>query len=168
MNPKMIAKQIIDFNKATFDHAFDTIALLQNNSEDMVGIFLEKATFFPPEGKKVITECLDSCKKGRKDFKTSVDDSFKIVEDLFVGAANTMGFSIYGLVEKTDQSLREVTSEIKKASVEVMDKSIQTIANVADKALKQTVAVKKGKVIEGKPGLGISKATRKTVKTVKK
>ena len=168
MNPKMIAKQIIDFNKATFDHAFETITVLQNYSEKMVGIYLEKATFFPPEGKKVIVGCLELSKKGRKDFKTSVDDSFKTLEDLFVGAANTMGFSIYGLVEKTDQSLREVTNEIKKASVEVMDKSIQTIANVADKALKQTVAVKKGKVIEGKPGLGISKATRKTVKTVKK
>ena len=168
MNPKMIAKQIIDFNKATFDHTFDTITVLQNHSEKMVGSFLGKTTFFHPEGKKVIAECLESYKKGREDFKTSVDDSLKIVEDLFVGAANTMGFSIYGLVEKTDQSLREVTNEIKKASVEVMDKSIQTIANIADKALKQTVAVKKGKVIEGKPGLGISKATRKTVKTVKK
>lgn len=168
MNPKMIAKQIIDFNKATFDHAFDTITVLQNHSEKTVGIFLEKATFFPPEGEKVIAECLESYKKGRKDFKTSVDDSFKIVEDLFVGAANTMGFSIYGLVEKMDQSLREVTNEIKKASVEVMDKSIQTMANVADKTLKQTVAVKKGKIIEGKPGPGITKAIRKTAKTVKK
>ena len=168
MNPKIIAKQIIDISKATFDHAFDTITLLQNNSEEMVGIFLEKATFFSPEGKKVIAECLDSYKKGRKDFKTSVDDSFKIVEDLFVGAANAMGFSIYGLVEKTDQSLREVTNEIKKASVQVMDKSIQTMANVADKALKQTVAVKKEKVIEDKPGPGKTKAIRRTVTTVKK
>lgn len=168
MNPQMIAKQIIDFNKATFDNTFDTITLLQNHSEKMVGLFLEKATFFPPEGKKVIAEWMESYKKGRKDFKVSVDDSFKNVEDFFIGSVNVMGLSINGLMGKTDSCLSEFTDEIKKASVEVVDKSIQTVATVADEAVKQPVAMKKKTVIEGKSGTRIVKAVSKTAKAVKK
>ena len=154
MHPKMIAKQIIDFNKATFDNTFDALTALQDHSEKMVRLFLEKASLFPPEGKKVITEWVEAYKKGRKDFKESVDDSFKTVDDFFIGWANEMGFSIYGLMEKTDQSVREVTEKIKKASIEVVDKSIQSIAIVAAKAKKQNTIVKKKTVIAGKPGTG--------------
>ena len=159
MNPKMIAKQVIDFNKATFDNTFDTITVLQNHSEKMVGLFLEKATLFPPEGKKVMAEWMESYKKGRIDFKTSVDDRFKTVEDFFVGAANVTGFSIYGLMEKTGPSWREVTDEVKKIPVETVNKSIPTVA---------TAAVKKETAVKGKSGAGIAKSVRRTVKTVKK
>jgi polyhydroxyalkanoate synthesis regulator phasin len=144
MHPKMIAKQIIDFNKASFDHTFDTLTVLQDHTEKMVELFLERATIFPEEGKKVITDWVKVYKKGREDFKSSVDDSFKYVEDFFVNAANNMGFSMYGIVERTDQSLRDVTDKIKKASVEVVDKSIQTMATIADKtARKQITSVSK-------------------------
>lgn len=90
MHSKIIAKQIIDFNKAAFDSTFDAITALQDHSEKMVKLFLEKASFFPPEGKKVITEWMDAYKKGKKDFRESVDDSFKIVEDYFVDSANAI------------------------------------------------------------------------------
>ena len=45
MHPKMIAKQIIDFNKATFDNTFDALTALQDHSEKMVRLFLEKANY---------------------------------------------------------------------------------------------------------------------------
>lgn len=168
MHLKMIAKQIIDFNKATFDNTFDTITALQDHSEKMVRLFLEKASLFPPEGKKVIAEWMEIYKEGKKDFKKSVDNSFKTVEDFFVDSANAMGFSIYGLIEKTDQSVEEVTDKIKKASIEVVDKSIQPIAIVADKAVKQGTIAKKETVAKGKTGTFSAKAVRKTAKPVKK
>jgi hypothetical protein len=168
MHPKMIAKQIIDFNKAAFDNTFDTITALEDHSEKMVRLFLEKASLFPPEGKKVITEWMEAYKKGKKDFKESVNDRFKSVEDFFVDSANAMGFSDYGLIGKTDQSVGEVTDKIKKASIEVVDKSLQTSAIVAHKTLKQKTITKKEKVVEGKSGAGSSKAVRKVVKPVKK
>ena len=168
MHPKMIAKQIIDFNKATFDNTFDTITAIQDHSEKMVRLFLEKASFFPPEGKKVITEWMDAYKKGKRDFKESVDDSFKTVEDYFVNSANAMGFSIYGLIEKMDKSVGEVTDKIKKASIEVVDKTIQTRAIIADKTLNQNKIAKKEMVVGGKSGTGSAKAVRKAAKPVKK
>ncbi len=168
MYPKIIAKQIIDFNKAAFDNTFDTITALQDHSERMVNLFLEKASLFPPEGKKVIAEWVEAYKKGKKDFKESVDDSFKTVEGYFVDSVNAMGFSGHGLLEKMDQSVEEVTDKIKKASNEIVDKFIQTSEIVSDKTMKQNTIAKKKKVIAGKNGAGSAKPAFKDVKPVKK
>lgn len=87
MENKTIARQIIDFNKATFDNTFDAVTILQSHSEKMVNIFLEKATFFPEEGKKAITEWIESYKKGRNDYKAVVEEGFKSVENWFAHSA---------------------------------------------------------------------------------
>ena len=169
MHPKNIAQQVIDFNKATFDNTFDTITALQDHSEKMVNIFLEKASLFPPEGKKVITEWIEAYKKGQKDFKKSVDDGFKTVEDYFVDSANAKGFSVYGKAEKMDESGGEVAAKIQQISNKIVDKSIQTGATVSDKkTLKQSVIAKKKKVVAGKTGGGFAKAAGKVVKPIKK
>ena len=147
MHPQMIAKQIIDYNKATFDNTFDTIKVLQDHAEKTVELFLGKANLFPEEGKKVIIDWVKTYKKGREDFKSAVDDSFKTVESFSVDAANMLGYSLYGMIEKTDQSFRDVTHKIKKASVEVVDKSIQTMAVIADKAMLNRQIVGKAKAV---------------------
>ncbi len=168
MNPKIIAQRVIDFNKATFDNTFDTITALQDHSEKMVNLFLENASLFPPDGKKVIAEWIAAYKQGQKDFKKSVDDSFKTVEDYFVDSANSMGFSICIPREKMDQSVGGVTDNLKKATNKIVDKSMPTRAIVADKYLKQNIIVKKKKVVAGKTGVGIVKAARTVVKPIKK
>jgi hypothetical protein len=168
MENKLIAKQIIDFNKTTFDNTFDAITVLQDQSEKMVNLFLQKASFFPPEGKKVIVEWMEAYKKGKKDFKQSVDDSFKTVEGFFVNLANARSFPIYGMIEKMDQSVKGVTNDIKKSQVEFVDKSIQAIATAADKDVKQNTIRKKKTIVEGKSGTGSAGPVRKTIKPVKK
>jgi polyhydroxyalkanoate synthesis regulator phasin len=150
MHPQMIAKQIIDFNKAAFDNTFDTIKILQDNTEKTVKEFVEKATFFPDEGKKVIIDWVETCKKGRTDFKSAIDDNFKTVENIFVGAANLVGQSLYGMAEKTDKSLRDVTHKIRKASVAVVDKSIQTLTVVADSTMLNKPIISQDKTINKK------------------
>jgi polyhydroxyalkanoate synthesis regulator phasin len=150
MHPQMIAKQIIDFNKAAFDNTFDTIKILQDNTEKTVKEFVEKATFFPDEGKKVIIDWVETCKKGRTDFKSAVDDSFKTVENIFVDSANLLGSSLYGMAEKTDKSLRDVTHKIRKASVAVVDKSIQTLTVVADSTMLNKPIISQDKTINKK------------------
>jgi polyhydroxyalkanoate synthesis regulator phasin len=147
MHPQMIAKQIIDFNKAAFDNTFDTIKILQESMEKTVKEFTEKADMFPDEGKKVIIDWVETCKKGRTDFKSAIDDNFKTVENIFVDAANLVGYSLYGMAEKTDQSLRDVTHKIKKASVAVVDKSIQTLTAVTDKSLLNRAVISQNKTI---------------------
>jgi hypothetical protein len=86
MDTQKMAKQMIDFHKATFDNTFNAMVMLQDQTEKMVGTFLEQATWLPEEGKRVIDEWLGAYKKGREDFKKLVDDNFTKVEDFFAGA----------------------------------------------------------------------------------
>jgi polyhydroxyalkanoate synthesis regulator phasin len=86
MEPLKMAKQMIDFNKATFDNTFDAMVLLQEQTEKMFSTFMAQATFLPEEGKKMLSEWVQSFKKGREDFKKSVDESFGKVETYFAEA----------------------------------------------------------------------------------
>jgi hypothetical protein len=168
VHPKTIAKQIIDFNKANFDSAFNAIIILQDHSEKMVEIFLEKATLFPTEGKKVITEWLESYKEGNKDFKDVVDNSFKTVEDYFVSAANAMDFPACGFANQGAQALRNVTAQVKRTAEKIPDKSVQEIAAVPAIAAKRNVALRKETGVTGKPTTGAAAVIHKTPKTGQK
>ena len=83
MEPVKIAKQMIDFQKATFDNTFSAMILLQEQAEGMANTLLDQATWMPEEGKKAINNWVGAYKKGREDFKKGVDESFKRVEDFF-------------------------------------------------------------------------------------
>ncbi|MCU0574785.1 MAG: hypothetical protein MUC41_17605 [Syntrophobacteraceae bacterium] len=82
-----MAKQMIEFNKATFDNSFSSMVLLQEQSEKMVRAFLDQSTWLPEEGKKVLNEWVASYKKGREEFKKMVDESYKKVDDYFADAS---------------------------------------------------------------------------------
>jgi polyhydroxyalkanoate synthesis regulator phasin len=83
MEPKQIAKQMIDFNKTAFDNSFEAMAVLQDQTEKMVNAIIEQNTLIPEEGKKAVSDWIKSYKKGRNDFKTAADESFKKVESFF-------------------------------------------------------------------------------------
>jgi hypothetical protein len=87
MEPLKMAKQMIDFQKATFDNTFNAMVLLQEQTERMVQTMMEQATFIPEEGKKMLGEWVQTYKKGREEFKKAVDDSFSKVEAYFAEAA---------------------------------------------------------------------------------
>ncbi len=83
MEQSKIAKQMIDFQKATFDNTFNAMTMLQDQTEKMVNMFLEQATWLPDHGKKALNEWVQAFKKGREDFKKAVDESFRKVDDFF-------------------------------------------------------------------------------------
>jgi hypothetical protein len=85
MEQGKIAKQMIDFHKATFDNTFNAMSILQEQTERMVAMFLEQSPWVPEDGRKAINEWVKTYKKGRADFKTTVDVSFKKVDDFFSG-----------------------------------------------------------------------------------
>jgi polyhydroxyalkanoate synthesis regulator phasin len=85
MDPKQIAKQMIQFTKTTFDNTFDAITVLQEQTEKLIGTYLEQAPIIPAEGKKAITDWMKAYKKGREELKTAVDDNYKKVEEFFTG-----------------------------------------------------------------------------------
>ena len=83
MDSSKIAKQMIDFQKTTFDNTFNAMVLLQEQAETMANTVLDQATWMPEEGRKAINDWVKAYKKGREEFKKVVDDNFKKVEDFF-------------------------------------------------------------------------------------
>ena len=80
MDQKQIFKQVIDFNKATFENTYNAVVLLQDQAERMTTTVLEQATWMPEEGKKAVNEWVKAYKKGRDDLKKSVDHGFEQAE----------------------------------------------------------------------------------------
>ena len=88
MEPKQVAKQMIQFNKAAFDNTFSAMTVLQEQMEKMVNNYLEQSPWMPAEGKKAITDWIKAYKQGREEFKANVDDNYRKVEEYFSGADN--------------------------------------------------------------------------------
>lgn len=82
-----IAKQMLDFYKSTFDNTFNALSVVQEQTEKMVNMFLEQVPLMPEEGKTAVNEWVMAYKKGRSDFKSTVDESFKKVQSFFEMAA---------------------------------------------------------------------------------
>ena len=89
MEPAVIAKQMIDFNKTTFDNAFHSMVMLQEQTEKMVNTLWQQTPWLPEDGKKVLDQWVKLYKKGRDDFKKAVDQNFKKAEALFVETGKT-------------------------------------------------------------------------------
>lgn len=83
MDQKQIVKQMVDFNKATLDNAFNAINLVQEQTERLGQSTLDQATWIPEEGKKVINDLIAAYKKGRDELKKNIDDAFVKVEEYF-------------------------------------------------------------------------------------
>jgi polyhydroxyalkanoate synthesis regulator phasin len=83
MEPKQIAKQMVDFNKTAFDNSFEAMAVIQDQTEKMVNTMMQQTAFFPEEGKKLIGDWIKTYKKGREEFKAAADENFKKVESYF-------------------------------------------------------------------------------------
>lgn len=89
MEPKKIAKQMIDFQKTTFNNTHNAMIMLQEQTEKMSSMLLNQATGLPEEGKKAIKEWVKAYKKGREDYKKAIDESFEKVEDFFEDTEKT-------------------------------------------------------------------------------
>ncbi len=83
MDQAKFTKQMLDFNKTTFENTFNAMVLLQDQTEKMMAAFMEQATWIPGEGRKAIDDWVDSLKKGRGEFKKVMEDSFSKVEACF-------------------------------------------------------------------------------------
>jgi hypothetical protein len=83
MDNKLIAKQLVEFHKSTFDNTFNSLGILQEQTERMVNTFLQQATWLPAEGKDAVKNWVNIYKKGRIDFKEAAEKNYKKVEEYF-------------------------------------------------------------------------------------
>jgi hypothetical protein len=83
MDQKGMIKQVIDFQKNTFNNSFNAIVMLQEQSEKMIDSLMSQAPWVTQDFKKAMGDWISTYKKGREEFKHSVDENFKRVEDYF-------------------------------------------------------------------------------------
>jgi polyhydroxyalkanoate synthesis regulator phasin len=83
MEQQKMFKQMMEFQKSTFDNSFNALSNLQEQAESMVEMFTNQAPWLPEEGKKVIKDWIKTYQKGRDDFKKAVDANYKKVEEFF-------------------------------------------------------------------------------------
>jgi len=76
---KNMFKQMIDFNKTTYENAFKNMNILQEQMEKAINLYIDQAPM-SEEGKKAAKEWASMYKKGYEDFKKLVDDNLKKME----------------------------------------------------------------------------------------
>ena len=83
MDQQQMFKQMMEFQKTTFDNSFSAMSKLQEQGEAMVQTFVDQAPWLPEDGKKVIKDWVKAYQKGREDFKKHVDANYKKVQEFF-------------------------------------------------------------------------------------
>ncbi|MGD9120922.1 MAG: hypothetical protein PVG59_09585 [Desulfobacterales bacterium] len=82
MDQSQFAKQMLDFQKTTFDNVYNSMLMLQDHTEKLTGTVFEQATWFPEESSRLVTQWIEIFKKGRNEYKLAVDDIFTRIDDL--------------------------------------------------------------------------------------
>ncbi len=82
MDSSWIAKQMIDFQKTTFDNMYNSMVMLQDHTEKCANTLFEQATWIPEESSRVVAQWTEILKKGRHDFKCAMDDFFTKLDEL--------------------------------------------------------------------------------------
>jgi hypothetical protein len=83
MQPTDFVKQIVDYQKVTFNSTFNTLVRLQDQTENLTATFLEKTLGIPQESREAYSQWLSACKKGREEIKNAIDKNFSTIEDFF-------------------------------------------------------------------------------------
>ena len=86
MDHRQTVKQILDFNKSTFDSVFNTVSTLQDETESFISRFMEKSNLITPDGKKIIGRMSDAYRKGRSDLRSIADEGYKKAYEYFAPA----------------------------------------------------------------------------------
>lgn len=83
MEAEKFAKQVIDFQKATFDNTFTAAVMMQDQAERMFNSLMEQANWLPDEGRRTIDEWVGAYKKGRADLKGVIDENFTKLAEMW-------------------------------------------------------------------------------------
>ncbi len=77
-------KQIIDFQKTTFDNTYNAIVQIQDQAEKLAHDMIGQMPWIPEEGKKAFDDSVKMFKNAREDYKKMVTEGFVKMEEPFV------------------------------------------------------------------------------------
>lgn len=82
MEQKQLIKNVLNFNKYTFNHTYNTMEMLFSQTEKIADTLCRNPGFnIPSEGQDAVNMWISTLKKGRNDIKKIWDDNFKQIED---------------------------------------------------------------------------------------
>lgn len=75
-----VQRRLVEFQKAIVEGTIDGVVAFQDQQEQLINNILDRSSVIPEEGKDLVNEWIDTFKKGRDDFKATVDKSFDLVD----------------------------------------------------------------------------------------
>lgn len=88
MDAGWMVKQLLDMQKSAFDHAYETMSRLQQHGEQLTGTLCRRAAWMPEGSWKILDDWNASCRQGRSEWKSAMDDQFDRVRHI-LGASLT-------------------------------------------------------------------------------
>ncbi len=81
MDQKTLMKQLIEFNKTSFNNTYNTMIMMQEQAERMSSTLINHPTLLTDDGKKVIEDWVSLFKTKRHEYQDVVNENFKKLED---------------------------------------------------------------------------------------
>jgi hypothetical protein len=82
MQTSKLTKQILDFQKSTFETFYGTMTRIQNQMESTTTNLLKRSSIVPEEGLRALDAWSSAIKQGQSDVKKMIDDGFDAWESL--------------------------------------------------------------------------------------
>jgi hypothetical protein len=83
MEGSVLLKRVVDFQKASFDNSFETMAMVQSQSERIVETLWDHSHRSSKEAQTAFSQWAAVCRQSRSDFKKAVDDGYAKLTVLF-------------------------------------------------------------------------------------
>ncbi|MCW7754423.1 hypothetical protein OOT00_10540 [Desulfobotulus sp. H1] len=80
MEPKIIAKQILDFQKALLNNLYTTAAVIQDHGEKITRLVLEPLPHVPDQNKALVTEWITNVRQGQEKVRKFNEEGFARLE----------------------------------------------------------------------------------------
>jgi Cft2 family RNA processing exonuclease len=82
METTQMTKQALGFQKTIFNNSFNAMVLAQEQTEKMLGSYIEKLPWATEESKKSLEVSVEMGTKACADFKKAVDEGYAKFEDM--------------------------------------------------------------------------------------
>lgn len=82
METGKVTKQMISFQKAVIDNAFNGVSVMQDYSQNIMDGFLRQFPWITKENRKPLDDSIEFMKKARTDYKKAVDQGFTQLSEL--------------------------------------------------------------------------------------
>lgn len=80
MDQKTLMKQLLEFNKTSFNNTYNTMIMMQEQAERMTSTLINHPTLLSEDGKKTMENWVKVFKIRRDEYQKIVNDNFKKLE----------------------------------------------------------------------------------------